>query len=115
MRVLRMLALLVIGAGVTSAQQPPKAFSAADPYSVDLVRSALQYFGNGGFGFDGKRIAWGTKDSLGLNQFGDRVSIALLEIYSREELNQPQNASRCLAAIHTVFENRSSVLRSLTP
>jgi hypothetical protein len=104
------LALLLAGACVASTQQPSRAFSAADPYSLDFVRSALQYFKNGGFGFDGKRIAWGTIDSPGLNQFGDRVSIALLKIYSREELTQPDNASHCLTAIRTAFENRSSVL-----
>jgi hypothetical protein len=105
-----LLALLVVGAGVASAQQPPKAFSASDPYSLDFVRSALQYFKNGGFGFEGKRIAWGTLETPGLNQFGDRVSIALLKIYSREELSQPEIASRFLTAIRTAFENRSSVL-----
>jgi hypothetical protein len=110
MRMLRCLALLVVGVGVASAQQPPKAFSASDPYSLDFVRSALPYFKNGGFGFDGKRIAWGTINSPGLNQFGDRVSIALLKIYSREELSQPDNASHCLTAIRTAFENRGSVL-----
>jgi hypothetical protein len=91
MRMLRCLALLVVGVGVASAQQPPKAFSASDPYSLDFVRSALPYFKNGGFGFEGKRIAWSTINSPGLNQFGDRVSIALLKIYSREELSQPDN------------------------
>jgi hypothetical protein len=110
MRMLRCLALLVVGVGVASAQQPPRAFSASDPYSLGFVRSALEYFKHGGFGFEGKRIAWGTIDSPGLNQFGDRVSIALLKIYSREELSQPENASLCLAAIRTAFENKSSVL-----
>ena len=110
MRMLRLLALLVVGAGVASAQQPPKAFSASDPYSLDFVRSAILYFEHGGFGFEGKRIAWGTIDSPGLNQFGDRVSIALLKIYSREELSQPNNANYSLSAIRTAFEHRSSVL-----
>ena len=110
MHMLRGLALLLVGTCVAFAQQTSKSFSAADPYSLDFVRSALQYFEHGGFGFEGKRIAWGTLDSPGLNQFGDRVSIALLKIYSREELSHPENASICLSAIRTAFENRSSVL-----
>jgi hypothetical protein len=110
MYMLRGLALLLVGTCVASAQHPAKAFSAADPYSLDFVRSALPYFKNGGFGFDGKRIAWGTINSPGLNQFGDRVSIALLKIYSREELSQPENAGISLSAIRTAFENRNSVL-----
>jgi hypothetical protein len=110
MRMLRWLALLVVGAGIASAQQPPKAFPAADPYSLDFVRSAIPYFKHGGFGFEGKRIAWGTLEIPGLNEFGDRVSIALLKIYSREELVQPENANACLSAIRTAFENRISVL-----
>jgi hypothetical protein len=107
---LRWLALLLVAPCVASAQQPSRAFSAADPYSLDFVKSALPYFKHGGFGFDGKRIAWGTLDSPGLNQFGDRVSIALLKIYSREELSQPENANSCLSAIRTAFEDRKSVL-----
>ena len=110
MYMLRGLALLLVGTCVASAQHPAKAFSAADPYSLDFVRSALQYFERGGFGFEDKRIRWGTSDSPGLNQFGDRVSIALLRIYSREELSQPENANHCLNAIRTAFENQSSVL-----
>jgi hypothetical protein len=110
MHILRGLALLLVGACVAFAQQPSRTFPAADPYSLDFVRSALQYYEHGGFGFEDKRIRWGTLDSPGLTQFGDRVSIALLKIYSREELRQPENANHCLNAIRTAFENRSSVL-----
>jgi hypothetical protein len=48
--------------------------------------------------------------SPALPHMGDRISIALLKIYSPEDLNESNNANACLTAIRAAFGDRNRIL-----
>ena len=113
MHTTHVVVLLVVAACLTGGQQTADLSSSdTDPDSIGFVRSALQFIQSfnqrGGFSGEIKKF---TNLSPSLPQMGDRVSIAILKIYSPEELVQVENANACLTAIRIAFRDRSKVVR----
>lgn len=103
---MRFACLLFSALVVTSnfaQQQPIPADNSAvltDRYSITVVSSAFQYLQQrkGPFSsFADKAYMWP------LLPLGDRVSIAVLKIYSADELVQPENAGAYHSAARTIF------------
>jgi len=114
MRFAGLLFLVLVGASVFAQQQQIPAGNSAvseDRYAVTVVSSALQYLQREGLksSFEDKAYLWP------LFPLGDRVSIAVLKIYSAEELVQPENAGAYLTVARNAFSmHRSVVERSDT-
>ena len=107
MRLIYLLCLAAIGTSLSVGQQQfPSASSPVldDRYSVAAVSAALQFLQRGGSSIEIKRDIWP------LQTLGDRVSIALLRIYSAEEMIQKNNASFCLVLMRNAFSSRSRIL-----
>jgi hypothetical protein len=75
-----------------------------DRYSVSTVRSALQFIQRGGNTIEAKGYIWP------LMSLGDRVSVAVLKIYTRDELVIPQNTRAYVIVVRNAFSSRSNVL-----
>jgi hypothetical protein len=103
----RWISSLLVAVAMMVSQQVSD--SRTDPYWTGLVKSALEYFKHGGFGFDEKKFMISSSGSPSLPQMGDRVSIALLKIFSPEEMIQTENANACLNAVRSAFVDRKSV------
>jgi hypothetical protein len=107
MRTAHWVPSLVVALSLMVGQQTAE--SRTDPYWTGLVTSALEYFKHGGFGFEEKKFMNGSFGSPSLPQMGDRVSMALLKIYSPEEMTQAENANACLNAVRSAFIDRKQV------
>jgi hypothetical protein len=108
---MRFIFFLAVVATLISAEQQaiPRATptSADDRYSVSQVRSAVQFLqGKNGVAWSGniKEYLWP------LLALGDRVSIAILKIYTADELVQPDNAEAYLTVVRNAFSMRASVI-----
>jgi len=109
MRDILWLCLIVVGAlPLSRAKQAPDVSPSAsnDRYSVVIVKSTLQFLTSNGIG--GKPEIRMYIDPL--LPLGDRVSIAVLKIYSAEELVQSKNAEAYLTVVRNAFSSRRSVL-----
>jgi hypothetical protein len=109
MRVVHLLFSVMVGMFVFAAQPqiPPASPPVVDDrYSVSAVSSALQFLQRRGprNSIEAKGYIWP------LLLLGDRVSIAVLRIYTADELVQAENASAYLMVVRNAFSMRSSVL-----
>jgi hypothetical protein len=107
MRLTYLLCMAAIGTSLCVGQQQfPSASSPAldDRYSVAAVSASLQFLQRGGSSWDIKQYIWP------LQTLGDRVSVAVLRIYTADELVQTENASAYLVVARNAFSSRSSVL-----
>ena len=84
-----------IGAGFASAQEEAAQLESPDPYGVVIVRGLLAESADFSTGFSEKQ-----RDRL-----GDRAAIAVLKIFSDQELRNPATARKVLRLIETVFRN----------
>ena len=95
---------------ISAEQQPiPRATpaSAGDRYSVSQVSSAIQFLQ----GKSGVVSSFTIKEHLWpLLPLGDRVSIAILKIYTPDELIQSDNAEAYLTVVRNAFSMRTSVV-----
>lgn len=73
-----------------------------DPYSIPLVRSAIQLRSKG---------VYTSTEERHLPRLGDRVGIALAKIYTHDELKQPQTVKLILPVIEEAFSQPASILR----
>jgi hypothetical protein len=94
---------------ISAEQQPiPRATpaSADDSYSVSQVSSAIQFLKGNKSGvvssFTIKEYLWP------LLPLGDRVSIAILKIYTPDELVQSDNAEAYLTVVRNAFSMRTT-------
>ena len=82
-----------------------------DSYCVSFVESALQFLKNPEKKpqntTEAKQYTGRTPSLL---QLGDRVSVAVLKIYNRNELIESENARAYLTAVRNAFSDRRSVL-----
>jgi hypothetical protein len=87
---------------------PNNPATASDPYSVSFVNSVLQFLKNP------ERRPHGTPDfgryTYPLLKLGNRVSIAVLKIYDRDQLIVPENADAYLTTVRNAFSDRRAVL-----
>lgn len=94
---------------ISGEQQPisrPTPASAGDRYSVSQVSSAIQFLQ----GKSGSASSTEVKGYLWpLLPLGDRVSIAILKIYTADELLQSDNAGAYLTVARNAFSMRASV------
>jgi hypothetical protein len=110
MRFVQLLSLVMVGTFAFAAQpQTPAVNPPAvdDSYSVSVVSSALQYLQQQNHAefssFADKNYLWP------MLPLGDRVSIAILRIYTADELVRPENAGAYLTVTRNAFSMRSSV------
>ena len=79
-----------------------------DTYSVKVVSSALEFLKNP------ERKPQGSTEAkqyiYPLLQLGDRISVAVLKIYDRNQLIEPENADAYLTAARNAFSDRRRVL-----
>ncbi len=109
MRFVHLLFSVMVGTFVFAAQpQIPSANPPVvdDRYSVSVVSSALQFLQRQGptNSVEAKEYIWPVLP------LGDRVSIAVLRIYTADELVQAENARAYLTVVRNAFSMRSSVL-----
>jgi len=85
--------------------------TSSDPYYTYFVRAAMDFFKESLHRgtFSGESKAY-TNLSPSLPELGDRVSVAVLEIYSPEELVEPENANAYLTTVRNAFVDRSRVV-----
>lgn len=72
----------------------PRFQESRDPYSIAVVKNILHQPSKLNSGFSEKQ----------LNRLGDKVSIAILKIFSDEELKEPENIRAILALIRHAFD-----------
>jgi hypothetical protein len=94
---------------ISAEQQPiPRATPAVvdDRYSVSEVSSAIRFLQRSGVAnsIEAKGYIWP------LLPLGDRVSIAILKIYTADELVQSANAEAYLTVVRNAFSTPTSVL-----
>lgn len=110
MRFACLLFSVLAGTCVFAQQQQQVSHNSApvvdDRYSVSVVSVALGLLQRRGPVNSGEEKAY----LWPLLPLGDRASIAILKIYSAEELVQPENAHAYLTAARTAFSMRSSVV-----
>jgi hypothetical protein len=109
MRFVYLLFSLTIGTFVSASQHwipPVNPPVVDDRYSVSVVSSALQYLQSEGpwSSIEAKRYV------RPVVPLGDRVSIAVLRIYSADELAKPENAGAYLTVLRNAFSTRNSVV-----
>jgi hypothetical protein len=111
MQFVQLLSLVMVGMFAFAAQKQTPAVNPPamdDRYSVSTVSSALQYLqqqNHADFSsFADKNYLWP------LLPLGDRVSIAVLRIYTTDELVRPENAGAYLTVARNAFSMRSSVI-----
>jgi hypothetical protein len=109
MRFVYLLFSVLVGTFVFAAQLqiPPASPSVVDDrYSVSVVSSALQFLHRQGptNSIEAKGYIWPVLP------LADRVSIAVLRIYTADELVQAENAAAYLTVVRNAFSMRSSVL-----
>jgi hypothetical protein len=109
MRFVQLLFSVMVGTFVLASrpQIPPASPPVLeDRYSVSVVSSALQFLHRQGptNSMEAKEYIWPVQ------ALGDRVSIAVLRIYTAEELVQAENAAAYLTVVRNAFSMRSSVL-----
>jgi hypothetical protein len=109
MRFVHLLFSAMVGTFVFAPQPqiPPASPPVVDDrYSVSVVSSALQFLQRQGptNSIEAKRYIWPVLP------LGDRVSIAVLRIYTADELVQAENAAAYLTVLRNAFSMRSSVL-----
>lgn len=71
-----------------------------DPYNVNLVQSAIKMYAQG--------IHVSILDKR-LRRLGDQVSIALIKIYSVDELSKPETVRSFLPVIQEAFSNPPAI------
>ncbi len=90
MRISIFCLLFVMGvAGTVKAQE-----AQTEPYSINLVRSAVKLHAQG---------AYVSIVEKRLPRLGDQVSIALIKIYSADELSKPETIRSFLPVIQDAF------------
>jgi hypothetical protein len=109
MRFVHLLFSAMVGTFVLAwqPQVPPASPPVLDDrYSVSVVSSALQFLQRQGptSSMEAKEDIWPVQP------LGDRVSIAVLRIFTAEELVQAENAAAYLTVVRNAFSMRSSVL-----
>lgn len=109
MRFVHLLFSVMVGTFVLASrpQIPPASPPVLeDRYSVSVVSSALQFLHRQGptNSMEAKEYIWPVQP------LEDRVSIAVLRIYTAEELVQAENAAAYLTVVRNAFSMRSSVL-----
>jgi hypothetical protein len=90
--------------------QTDRSVAPSDPYSIDFVNSALQFFTSkeGHFGGEVKNFLYLTPS---LPQLGDGVSIAILKIVDPEDLSKPNIAYAYLEMVALAFSDRSKIVQ----
>jgi hypothetical protein len=111
MRITWLFCTALVGTYLLAAQaqipdrNPP---TVSDPYSVSVVDSALQFIKNP------ERRPQGSPEAkryiYPLLELGDRVSVAVLKIYDRNQLIEPENAEAYLTTVRNAFSDRRAVL-----
>ena len=109
MRVVQLLFSVMVGTFRFAAQQqipPANPPVVDDRYSVSVVSSTLQFLQRQGptNSIEAKKYIWPVLP------LGDRVSIAVLRIYTADELIQAENSEAYLTVVRNAFSMRSSVL-----
>jgi hypothetical protein len=109
MRFVHLLFSVMVGTFVFAAQSqiPPASPPVVDDrYSVSVVSSALQFLQRQSptNSIEAKGYIWPVLP------LGDRVSIAVLRIYTADELVQAENAAAYLTVLRNAFSTRSRVL-----
>ena len=105
MRLARLFCLGLVGTTVLAGQtRTADPVQAEDRYSIGTVKSALEFLKkDGGSSGEMKQYLWPL---MGL---GDRVSVAVLKIYSANELLDAKNTGPYLTAVRNAFSSRRSV------
>jgi hypothetical protein len=113
MRLHCLLFLVMIFASHLEAQKPAQPVGtceASDDYAIPAVNKALQLFK------DERAVITTVEEAKYIRPLwalGDRASIALLKIYSADEILQTRNAQAYLTVVRNAFFSRSSVVSRL--
>src|SRR5580704_9079437 len=101
--------LSLLCTSILEAQDPvrTRTSATAEDYAVPLVSKTLQLLKGQG----GPITTIQEKNYIEpLSTLGDRVSIAVLKIYSADEILQTENAHAYLTVVRNAFSSKSSVL-----
>jgi hypothetical protein len=100
MRISIVCLLFVIGvAGTVKAQE-----AQTEPYSINLVQSALKLHAQG---------AYVSIVEKRLPRLGDQVSIALIKIYSADEMSKPETIRSFLPIIQDAFSTPQAIAQEV--
>jgi hypothetical protein len=112
MRIKLLLCLVLLGASLVEGRyQSPSVNQGVmdDRYSIAAVNSALRFLQRQGVG--NSIEAKGYMNALPL--LGDRVSVAVLKIYTPDDLVRTENTEAYLTVVRNAFSSRTDILETL--